>query len=73
VKRSRCATAAVLPAIAGDRPRQNVLARRQRALLVSSVIVFLGIALNGCSRLGPEPVALDQDPGSNGAPTALGD
>ena len=72
MKRCRCATAAVLPATAGGGRGQNAPARHTGALLVFSVIVFLGIALTGCSGLGPEPVALDQDPGSNGAPTAFG-
>jgi hypothetical protein len=50
-------------------PRSRV----QTAILSALGIGLLAASLAACAPTGPEPVALDQNPGSNGAPTASTD
>ncbi len=48
-------------------------ARVQTAILSALGIGMLAASLAACAPTGPEPVALDQNPGSNGAPSSATD
>jgi hypothetical protein len=46
--------------------------RVHRTVMAAIGIGLLAVSLAACAPTGPEPVPLDQDPGSNAAPTSSG-
>jgi hypothetical protein len=46
--------------------------RAHRTMMAVIGIGLLAVSLAACAPTGPEPVPLDQNPGSNGAPTSSG-
>jgi hypothetical protein len=58
-------------------PKNNrhlrAIAHARRAGLAAIALTLLGIALSACAyETGPEPVALDQNPGNQSPPNAFG-
>lgn len=52
-----------------DLRQAHGLQRKAGVALMGLVLVGL---LAGCAPTGPEPIALDQDPGNGAAPSAIG-